>query len=154
MALAGLWETWKSRASNETTRSFTIVTTTPNALCGELHNRMPAILPSSTWPAWLGEEPAEPNELKSLLVLCAGEMVCWPVSRRVGNSQEQRPESDRADRCLASRLGYGAISASCMARRSNGAAKPRRPSIRAAQAIKLAQPERSLSLSRANAMSA
>jgi putative SOS response-associated peptidase YedK len=27
MALAGLWETWKSRANNETIRSFTIVTT-------------------------------------------------------------------------------------------------------------------------------
>src|ERR1051325_9927618 len=40
MPLAGLWETWKSRASNEIVRSFTIVTTTPNEICGELHNRM------------------------------------------------------------------------------------------------------------------
>src|SRR5882672_12787584 len=31
MALAGLWETWRSQANNETVRSFTIVTTTPNA---------------------------------------------------------------------------------------------------------------------------
>src|SRR5216684_8339871 len=38
MALAGLWETWKSRASTETVRSFTIVTTTPKALCADLHN--------------------------------------------------------------------------------------------------------------------
>ena len=49
MALAGLWETWKSRANNETIRSFTIVTTTPNALCADLHNRMPVILPPETW---------------------------------------------------------------------------------------------------------
>src|SRR5712691_7699017 len=33
MALAGLWEMWKSRANNETIRSFTIVTTTPNEVC-------------------------------------------------------------------------------------------------------------------------
>jgi putative SOS response-associated peptidase YedK len=85
MALAGLWETWKSRANNETIRSFTIVTTTPNELCGDLHNRMPVILPPEAWSKWLGEEPAEPDQLKSMLVPYAGEMVAWPVSQRVGN---------------------------------------------------------------------
>src|SRR5258708_15126568 len=68
MALAGLWETWKSRANNETIRSFTIVTTTPNALCTDLHNLMPVILPPDTWSTWLGEESADPDELKALLV--------------------------------------------------------------------------------------
>src|SRR5580765_6785029 len=43
MALGGLWETWKSRANNETIRSFTIVTTTPNGVCAGRHNRMPVI---------------------------------------------------------------------------------------------------------------
>lgn len=85
MALAGLWETWRSRANNETIQSFTIVTTTPNALCADLHSRMPVILPSETWSTWLGEEPAEVDQLKSLLVPYAGEMVAWPVSQRVGN---------------------------------------------------------------------
>jgi putative SOS response-associated peptidase YedK len=85
MALAGPWETWKSRANNETIRSFTIVTTTPNALCGDLHNRMPVILSPETWSTWLGEEEAEVDQLKSLLVPYAGEMVAWPVSQRVGN---------------------------------------------------------------------
>ena len=32
-----------------------------------------------------GEEPAEPDQLKSLLVPYTGEMVAWPVSQRVGN---------------------------------------------------------------------
>jgi putative SOS response-associated peptidase YedK len=86
MALAGLWETWKSRANNEETiRSFTIVTTTPNALCADLHNRMPVILPPEAWSTWLGEEPAEPGQLKSLLIPYTGSMVAWPVSARVGN---------------------------------------------------------------------
>ena len=53
MALAGLWENWRSPAG-EWVRSFAIVTTTPNALCAELHNRMPAVLPPETWPTWLG----------------------------------------------------------------------------------------------------
>ena len=38
-----------------------------------------------TWSTWLGEEPAEIDQLKSLLVPYAGEMVAWPVSQRVGN---------------------------------------------------------------------
>jgi putative SOS response-associated peptidase YedK len=84
MALAGLWETWRSRA-NETVRSFTIVTTTPNELCADLHNRMPMILSPDTWPRWLGEELAEAERLKSLLVPYTGAMVTWPVSARVGN---------------------------------------------------------------------
>jgi hypothetical protein len=41
MALAGVWENWRSPAG-EWVRSFAIITTTPNNLCAELQNRMPA----------------------------------------------------------------------------------------------------------------
>ena len=86
MALAGLWENWKSPAE-EWVRSFTIITTTPNELCGAIHNRMPVILPPDRWSRWLGEEGgAEGEGLKSLLVPYPAEgMRAWPVSRRVGN---------------------------------------------------------------------
>jgi putative SOS response-associated peptidase YedK len=66
-------------------RSFAIITTTPNELCAELHNRMPVVLTPETWPVWLGEEPAD-NTLKDLLApFPSDEMTCWPVSARVGN---------------------------------------------------------------------
>jgi putative SOS response-associated peptidase YedK len=85
MALAGLWETWRSPAG-ERIRSFAIVTTTPNELCAELHNRMPVVLAPEAWPVWLGEEPAELPQLKALLApYPSDEMVAWPVSARVGN---------------------------------------------------------------------
>src|SRR5437016_5228119 len=84
MALAGLWETWRSPAK-ETVRSFTIVTTTPNELCADLHNRMPVILSPDRWSTWLGEEPADSAVLKSMLVPFPGGMTAWPVSARVGN---------------------------------------------------------------------
>ena len=49
MAFAGLWESF--RWSDETvTRSFTIMTTTPNAEMSELHDRMPVILDEQDWP--------------------------------------------------------------------------------------------------------
>jgi hypothetical protein len=41
MALAGLWENWRSPAG-EWIRSFAIITTEPNELCAALHNRMDA----------------------------------------------------------------------------------------------------------------
>jgi hypothetical protein len=40
MGMAGLWETWRA---GERVRSFTIITTTPNELCAELQDRMPAL---------------------------------------------------------------------------------------------------------------
>lgn len=84
MPLAGLWENWRSPVG-EWIRSFTIVTTTPNKICGELHNRMPVVLPPEVWSIWLGEEAAEPDRLKALLIPYTGGMVAWPVSQRVGN---------------------------------------------------------------------
>ncbi|MBV8398328.1 MAG: SOS response-associated peptidase, partial [Acetobacteraceae bacterium] len=43
MGLAGLCENWRSPAG-EWVRSFAIITTMPNELCAELHNRMPVVL--------------------------------------------------------------------------------------------------------------
>src|SRR3984893_7828909 len=64
MALAGLWENWRSPAG-EWVRSFAIITTSPNELCAELHDRMPVILARDNWSVWLGEEPANPAQFKA-----------------------------------------------------------------------------------------
>ena len=91
MALAGLWENWRSPAG-EWIRTFAIITTQPNELCAELDNRMPLVLEPETWPAWLGEEPADPARLKALLTpYPSDDMICWPVSARVGNVKNNDP---------------------------------------------------------------
>ena len=91
MALAGVWENWHA-PGGEWVSSFAIITTMPNELCGEIHNRMPVILKPETWPAWLGEEPADLEELKSLLTpYPSDDMICWPVSPRVGNVRNNDP---------------------------------------------------------------
>jgi putative SOS response-associated peptidase YedK len=44
------------------------------------------------WPQWLGEEPAGVPQLKSLLApYPSDEMICWPVSARVGNVRNNDP---------------------------------------------------------------
>jgi putative SOS response-associated peptidase YedK len=91
MAMAGLWESWRS-PGGERIRSFTIATTRPNALCAGLHNRMPVVLQPDAWPVWLGEEPADLKGLKALLAPYPGDdMICWPVSARVGNVRNNDP---------------------------------------------------------------
>jgi putative SOS response-associated peptidase YedK len=91
MAMARLWETWRSK-DGECIRSFTIVTTTPNELCAELHNRMPVVLKPAVWPAWLGEQRADVSHLKALLApYPSDEMIAWPVSARVGNVKNNDP---------------------------------------------------------------
>jgi putative SOS response-associated peptidase YedK len=91
MAMAGLWDTWRSPAG-ERVRSFTIITTTPNELCAELHNRMPVVLKPASWPIWLGEAAADAPQLKALLApYPADEMICWPVSAAVGNVRNNNP---------------------------------------------------------------
>jgi putative SOS response-associated peptidase YedK len=91
MALAGLWDTWRSPAG-ERIRSFTIITTPPNELCAELHNRMPAVLKPEAWPLWLGEQPAELAQVKALLAPYPSEgMIAWPVSARVGSVKNNDP---------------------------------------------------------------
>jgi putative SOS response-associated peptidase YedK len=83
--MAGLWETWHSPA-NEVVNSCTILTTEPNELMAELHNRMPVILAASDWPIWLGETPANDDAVKALLRPCpSDDLTMWPVDKRVGN---------------------------------------------------------------------
>ena len=66
MALAGLWENWRSPAG-EWIRSFAIITTTPNELCAELHNRMPVVLKPESWRVWLGKSlPMHPASRRCL----------------------------------------------------------------------------------------
>jgi putative SOS response-associated peptidase YedK len=84
MALAGLWEKWRSPAG-ECVRSFAIITTKPNELCGEIHNRLPAFLKGDVaGVAWRGTRGRRPAE--GMLGPYSSEaMTCWPVSPRVGS---------------------------------------------------------------------
>jgi putative SOS response-associated peptidase YedK len=91
MALAGLWKNWRSPAG-ERIHSFAIVTTPPNGLCAELHDRMPAVLKPDVWPLWLGEQPTELAQVEALLApYPSDDMIAWPVGPRVGNVKNNDP---------------------------------------------------------------
>ena len=90
-AFAGLWESWKGDGGPEI-RSCTILTTKPNALAGEIHDRMPVILPTGSYDVWLDPE-ADRDELYGLLApYPEDEMEAYPVSRFVNSPQNNDPQ--------------------------------------------------------------
>jgi putative SOS response-associated peptidase YedK len=52
-AFAGLWSGWTNPADNTELHSFTIITTDPNSLLEQYHNRMPVILKPNEYERWL-----------------------------------------------------------------------------------------------------
>ncbi len=103
LAFAGLWDWWRD-AAGEVLRTFAILTTGANATMRQLHERMPVVLETADWPAWLGEVPGEPPAL----LRPAGDDVLrlWPVSRAVNSVRHNGPELlDLAGGLLAPPLG-------------------------------------------------
>ena len=89
-ALAGLWERWRPRGGGEPVESCTILTTEPNDLVAELHNRMPVILDPERFDLWLDPEVREMDRIEPLLVpYPADRMISFPVGLQVN-----RPEND------------------------------------------------------------
>jgi len=91
-AFAGLWERW-SKGGGELLDTCTIITTTPNTLIGELHDRMPVILPADHYTEWLEPSPLNPDRLQELLVPHPAEgMEAYPVSTFVNKPANDSPE--------------------------------------------------------------
>ena len=88
MALAGVWEGWRS-PEGETVRSYAVITTTAVDALGHLHERMPVVLESRDWAAWLGEEDGDPA---ALLRPSGAVFRVWPVSSRVNSVRNNGPE--------------------------------------------------------------
>jgi putative SOS response-associated peptidase YedK len=90
-SFAGLWETWKK--GDAPLHTCTIITTTPNAVTEDVHDRMPVILKRADYDRWLDPSNQAVDKLKSLLVpYPAEEMELYPVSGLVNS-----PKNDVAD---------------------------------------------------------
>lgn len=85
LIFAGLFDHWKK--DKDEIQSFTIITTSPNELMSSLHNRMPVILKPEHIDVWLDLE-TEDGLLRELLKPFKGELLAYPMSRRVGKVTE------------------------------------------------------------------
>lgn len=89
-AMAGLWEKWKD-AEDKPINSFTIITTEPNSLMKNIHNRMPVILNKTDEQAWLHETNAD--YLKTLLnKYSAEDMAAYTISDKVNSPANNSPD--------------------------------------------------------------
>ena len=82
-AFAGLWDRWRS-PDGTLIESCTILTTTPNRLLGDIHDRMPVILSPDDYDLWL--DPGMTNTASAVDLLKpydAALMTAYPVSARV-----------------------------------------------------------------------
>jgi putative SOS response-associated peptidase YedK len=91
-AFAGLWERWRDPAG-EFVETCTILTTKPNSLIADVHDRMPVILRTEDYDLWLDPgvtdaarvadclKPFEPRLMKK-----------YPVSTRVNRAENDDPE--------------------------------------------------------------
>ena len=95
-ALAGIWENWQRPETGEWVRTFAVITTTANELVGDIHDRMPVIIPPESYDRWLSTLDPDPRDL--LVPYPAGPMRIWPISTRVNKpANDDASILDRAD---------------------------------------------------------
>jgi putative SOS response-associated peptidase YedK len=91
-AFAGLWDRWKD-PTGQVVESCSILTTTPNALLADVHNRMPAILSPENYDLWLDPGLERVNAVTELLSpFDARLMKRYPVSTRVNFVKNDDPD--------------------------------------------------------------
>ena len=90
-AFAGLWDIWHSKDGSEI-RTCTIITTEPNQLLQEIHNRMPVILSPDDFDLWLDTSAQNATAVQHLLRPYPGdEMRYYPVSTYVNSPYNDGP---------------------------------------------------------------
>ena len=95
LAFAGLYEHWQK--GQDVISSHTIITTRPNAFMETLHSRMPVILKQEQFDVWLDPENEDVDMLEDVLSPYEGELMAYPVEKRVGRVSEN-------DKALIERL--------------------------------------------------
>lgn len=88
---AGLWEVWHSPEGG-VLNSCTIITCAANQMVGQLHDRMPVILPPEKRWAWLDPKALPADMQKLLAPYPSAEMAMFPVRPLVNSPANDSPE--------------------------------------------------------------
>ena len=84
-SMAGLYDIW-TNAEGKRLSTCTIITTSPNELMADIHDRMPVILRTEDEEEWLRRDNQEiPALMKLLIPYDANQMRAYPVAAAVGN---------------------------------------------------------------------
>lgn len=95
LALAGIWTVWRDPGVEDPDPVFTtaILTTQAAGRMADIHHRMPVILPSRLWDAWLTAHAQEATHLQEV-VAHAGvpRLEARTITDRVNNVRNDGPE--------------------------------------------------------------
>ena len=98
--MAGLWERWEDKTTNDVVESCTVITTSANEFMQPLHDRMPVLLDASKFQMWLDPSFEDQSQLESLLVpyVAAGDQQ--RLQKKPVNKIVNRPTNDSPE-CIA-----------------------------------------------------
>ena len=92
-AFAGIWASWTEPATRKLIETCSILTTSPNALTSDVHDRMPVILRADDYDLWLDPGFTDDAGITELLrPFDANLMKRFPVSSRVSSAQNDDPQ--------------------------------------------------------------
>src|ERR1700691_5763643 len=92
-ALAGLWDEWKN-PEGQIIQSCTVLTTTPNTLLADIHDRMPVIVSPENYASWLNPKIEEFAAVREMLKPYDPSLMrSYPVSPKLNNVQNDDADS-------------------------------------------------------------
>ena len=84
-AFAGIWDRWTDPNRNSV-ETFSILTTSPNAVTSAVHDRMPVILDPDSYDVWLDPGMRDVTTASELLKPYAAQLMrCYPISTRINH---------------------------------------------------------------------
>lgn len=89
LCAAALWEPRHKLQTEEDRGTFTIITTTAQKAAGDVHDRMPVILPFAEAEEWMRETPTAAQAMLDSFVVPP--VAVYPVSRRVNAPKDDDP---------------------------------------------------------------
>jgi putative SOS response-associated peptidase YedK len=89
-AFAGIWEEFET-VNGESQHTFLILTTTPNNLVEDVHDRMPVILNRNMEKKWLDSYTSEAELLEMMIPYPSEQMMSYTVSPLVNSVQNDAP---------------------------------------------------------------
>jgi putative SOS response-associated peptidase YedK len=89
-AFAGIWEEYET-VNGESQHTFLILTTTPNNLVEDVHDRMPVILNKNLEKKWLDSYTSEAELLEMMNPYPSEQMMSYTVSPLVNSVQNDAP---------------------------------------------------------------
>jgi len=92
-AMAGLWDSWTNKSTDEKIYTYTIITTEANPLMARIHNkkkRMPAILPKEDEKRWISQDITKEDAMEILQPFNEKEMEAHTISKLI-TARDQDP---------------------------------------------------------------